>query len=43
MAGHSKWSNIKHINAGQDSKLAKVYTKIIRELTDSARDFVGTV
>ena len=32
MAGHSKWSNIKHRKAGQDAKRAKVFTKIIREL-----------
>jgi YebC/PmpR family DNA-binding regulatory protein len=33
MAGHSKWANIKHRKAGQDAKRAKVFTKIIRELT----------
>lgn len=38
MAGHSKWSNIKHRKAGQDAKRAKVFTKIIRELTVAARD-----
>ena len=38
MAGHSKWSNIKHRKAGQDAKKAKVFTKLIRELTVSARD-----
>ena len=36
MAGHSKWSNIKHRKAGQDAKRAKVFTKIIRELTVEA-------
>lgn len=43
MAGHSKWSNIKHRKAGQDAKRAKVFTKIIRELTISARDGGGNV
>ena len=43
MAGHSKWSNIKHRKAGQDAKRAKVFTKIIRELTVSARDGGGNV
>lgn len=37
MAGHSKWSNIKHRKAGQDSKRAKVFTKMIRELTVAAQ------
>ncbi len=43
MAGHSKWSNIKHRKAGQDAKRAKVFTKIIRELTVSARDGGGNL
>jgi len=43
MAGHSKWSNIKHRKAGQDAKRAKVFTKIIRELTVCARDGGGNV
>ena len=43
MAGHSKWSNIKHRKAGQDAKRAKVFTKIIRELTVSARDGGGSI
>jgi len=43
MAGHSKWSNIKHRKAGQDAKRAKVFTKIIRELTIAARDGGGVV
>lgn len=43
MAGHSKWSNIKHRKAGQDAKRAKVFTKIIRELTVAARDGGGNV
>jgi YebC/PmpR family DNA-binding regulatory protein len=37
MAGHSKWSNIKHRKAAQDAKRAKVWTKIIREITVAAR------
>lgn len=37
MAGHSKWSNIKHRKAGQDAKRAKVFTKMIRELTVAAQ------
>ncbi len=37
MAGHSKWANIKHRKARQDSKRAKIWTKVIRELTVAAR------
>lgn len=43
MAGHSKWSNIKHRKAGQDAKRGKLFTKIIRELTIAARDGGGVV
>ena len=43
MAGHSKWSNIKHRKAGQDAKRGKVFTKIIRELTVAARDGGGSI
>ena len=43
MAGHSKWSNIKHRKAGQDAKRGKVFTKIIRKLTIAARDGGGLV
>lgn len=43
MAGHSKWSNIKHRKAGQDAKRAKIFTKIIRELTVAARDGGGNI
>lgn len=38
MAGHSKWANIKHRKAAQDKKRAKVWTRIIREITIAARD-----
>jgi YebC/PmpR family DNA-binding regulatory protein len=37
MAGHSKWANIKHRKAAQDAKLGKIFTKLIREITTSAR------
>lgn len=37
MAGHSKCSNIKHRKAAQDSKRAKVFTKIIRELVTATK------
>lgn len=38
MAGHSKWANIKHRKAAQDKKRAKVWTRIIRDITIAARD-----
>lgn len=43
MAGHSKWANIKHRKARQDAARAKVFTRIIRELTVAARDGGGDV
>ena len=41
MAGHSKWANTKHRKAAQDSKRAKIFTKIIRELTVAAKSGGG--
>lgn len=41
MAGHSKWANIKHKKAKEDSKKAKVFTKIIKEITIAAREGGG--
>ena len=38
MAGHSKWANIKHRKARQDASRGKVWTKVIREITVSAKD-----
>ena len=43
MAGHSKWANIKHRKARQDSKRAKVWTKVIREITVAARMGGGSI
>ncbi len=37
MSGHSKWHSIKHKKAREDAKRGKVFTKLIRELTVSAR------
>ncbi len=37
MAGHSKWANIKHRKGKQDAKKGKLYTKLIREITVSAK------
>lgn len=37
MAGHSKWANIQHRKSAQDAKRGKLFTKLIREITVSAR------
>ncbi|MBL27070.1 MAG: YebC/PmpR family DNA-binding transcriptional regulator [Rhodospirillaceae bacterium] len=37
MAGHSQFKNIMYRKGAQDAKRAKVFTKLIRELTTSAR------
>lgn len=37
MAGHNKWSKIKHKKGAADAKRSKIWTKIIREITISSR------
>jgi YebC/PmpR family DNA-binding regulatory protein len=37
MAGHSKWANIQHRKGRQDEKRGKIWTRIIREITVTAR------
>ncbi len=41
MSGHNKWSTIKHKKGKLDAKRGKLFTKIIRELTTSAREGGG--
>jgi YebC/PmpR family DNA-binding regulatory protein len=41
MSGHSKWASIKHKKGALDAKRGKIFTKIIRELTVSARQGGG--
>lgn len=41
MAGHNKWSQIKRKKAVNDQKRGKMFTKLIREITVSARDGGG--
>tara|TARA_B100001142_G_scaffold291969_1_gene310493 strand:- start:2280 stop:3005 length:726 start_codon:yes stop_codon:yes gene_type:complete len=43
MAGHSKWANIKHRKGAQDKKRGKIFTKIIKEITISAKLFGGEI
>jgi YebC/PmpR family DNA-binding regulatory protein len=41
MAGHSKWSNIKHKKAREDKKRAKIFNKHLREISVAAREGGG--
>ena len=41
MAGHSKWSSIKHKKAATDAKRGKLFTKLARGITIAARDGGG--
>lgn len=37
MAGHSKWANIRHRKSKQDARRGRLFTRLIREITVSAR------
>src|SRR5260370_23355844 len=37
MAGHSRWANIKHRKAAADAEKGKVFTRLIKEITDAAK------
>jgi YebC/PmpR family DNA-binding regulatory protein len=41
MAGHSKWKQIKHYKAATDAKRGAVFTKLIREITQAAKQGGG--
>lgn len=41
MSGHSKWANIKHKKSRQDAKRGKIFTRIAKEITISAREGGG--
>ena len=38
MAGHSKWANIKHRKGAQDKKRAKIFTRLIKEITVAVKE-----
>ena len=38
MAGHSKWANIKRRKGAQDARRAKVFTKLIKEITVATKE-----
>lgn len=42
MSGHNKWSTIKHKKGAADAKRGKIFTRIIKELTVSAREGGGS-
>jgi YebC/PmpR family DNA-binding regulatory protein len=37
MAGHSKWANIQHRKGRQDARRGKIFTRLIKEITVSAK------
>lgn len=41
MSGHSKWASIKHKKGAADAKKGALYTKLIKEITMSARNGGG--
>src|SRR3989339_1361723 len=41
MSGHSKWKTIKHKKAAADAQRSRIFTKIIKEITVSARNGGG--
>lgn len=41
MSGHSKWATIKHKKAATDAKRGAAFTKVIREITSSAKSGGG--
>lgn len=43
MSGHSKWANIKHRKGRQDAVKGKIFTKLIRAITVTARKGGGDI
>lgn len=43
MSGHNKWSQIKHKKAKEDAKRGKAFTKLIKEISVSAREGGGDI
>lgn len=41
MAGHSKWSNIKHKKEREDARRGRIFTKLARQITVAAREGGG--
>ncbi len=43
MAGHNKWSKVKHIKAKEDAKKSKIFTKHVRAIMTAARAGGGNI
>ncbi|GAB1372655.1 YebC/PmpR family DNA-binding transcriptional regulator [Candidatus Kapaibacterium sp.] len=43
MAGHSKWANIKHRKGRQDAIRGKIFTRLAKEITVSAKEGGGDI
>src|SRR5512140_1302470 len=43
MSGHSKWSTIKHKKGAADAKRGRLFTKLIKEITMSAKVGGGSI
>lgn len=43
MAGHSKWANIKHRKGRQDAIRGRIFTRLAKEITVSAREGGGDI
>ena len=41
MAGHNKWSKVKHIKGAADAKRSKLFSKLAKEITMAAREGGG--
>ena len=41
MSGHNKWSKVKHIKGAADAKRSKLFSKLAKEISVSARDGGG--
>ena len=41
MAGHNKWSKVKHVKAKEDAKKSKIFTKHVRAIMTAAREGGG--
>jgi len=41
MAGHNKWSKVKHVKAKEDAKKSKIFTKHVRAIMTAARQGGG--
>ena len=41
MAGHNKWSKVKHIKGAADAKRSKLFSKLAKEISVAARDGGG--